>query len=454
MKLFSKFFLIASVLFTNLHIFAAAPHNKVYISNENGNSISMYDTTTGDVKQVDIGGKSKELALTPDGLKLYILKEKSVYVLNTETLQKIADINLSKNNSFFSEPKFIAINGTSAYVTATSITKLSMNAVAAKLCVINTQTQEFEELTYSPLREPGQKIIAKGVAITFDGNHVYAVYNVLPNNTPNAGNFAVQFEIPSNKRLSTFQIHTNSLTTIPHHSKIYGSHEFDPHLMIINTINNFVSTSNIQRSAHRFAAQLSINIPIAYATARRPHPELGKGNIILINTNNNTFIKYFTVPGEAWGIALNNDGTKLYVTNYEENKNEVFILNVNATGDITGINGNIKTAGRPWGIVVGPESSEKKIVLPPSNLKGEVIKNRFLTQTDIVNHLTWKASPDQNVVIYNIYRNDRLIGNVSSNSRLEFVDHNRKERKLYTYAVEAVDSDELASNPVIYTIED
>lgn len=104
-----------------------------------------------------------------------------------------------------------------------------------------------------------------------------------------------------------------------------------------------------------------------------------------------------------------------------------------------------------------PEPPQPGEVFPPTHLKGSQKKNRFLSQTDCINVLKWKAPTQGNPPIgYKIYRLPQLkkaIGNVSAFFPLEFKDHNRKKAKTYTYLIIAVDEFGNVSPPASITIK-
>lgn len=87
------------------------------------------------------------------------------------------------------------------------------------------------------------------------------------------------------------------------------------------------------------------------------------------------------------------------------------------------------------------------IPLPPKRIFGRVLKNQFATQTDIIHAISWKASPSPCVTRYLIFRNGKLIAYVSSSSKLQFLDHNRR-KKSDIYAIKAENSFGLVSDPV------
>jgi hypothetical protein len=82
----------------------------------------------------------------------------------------------------------------------------------------------------------------------------------------------------------------------------------------------------------------------------------------------------------------------------------------------------------------------------PTNLTGTQVKNKFISQTDLVNQLTWTASSSESVSSYTIKRDGVKIANVSSTA---YQDHNRKKGESYTYLVTAVNTSGLESPPAI-----
>lgn len=71
---------------------------------------------------------------------------------------------------------------------------------------------------------------------------------------------------------------------------------------------------------------------------------------------------------------------------------------------------------------------------PPRHLRGKVVKNEFLTQTEYAHVITWRASSDPDVIGYQLSRNGIVIATVDATGPFRVVDHNRpkNQRDVYT----------------------
>lgn len=73
---------------------------------------------------------------------------------------------------------------------------------------------------------------------------------------------------------------------------------------------------------------------------------------------------------------------------------------------------------------------------PPSNFNGKVVKNQFLTQTEIANVLRWSPPADSSeIVSYQISRNGVVIAVVPASDPNVYYDHNRKKNMVYIYSI-------------------
>ncbi|MBY0109490.1 MAG: hypothetical protein K2X90_00015 [Candidatus Babeliaceae bacterium] len=95
-------------------------------------------------------------------------------------------------------------------------------------------------------------------------------------------------------------------------------------------------------------------------------------------------------------------------------------------------------------------------LLPPNSLQGCKTQNRFLTQSDLINKLTWQAPASGAApAAYKIYRNVELtdlVATVSASAPLQYFDHNRQPNIVYSYYVVCVDGSGSVSAPASVTV--
>lgn len=99
-------------------------------------------------------------------------------------------------------------------------------------------------------------------------------------------------------------------------------------------------------------------------------------------------------------------------------------------------------------------SDTAESIMPPINLKGCQLRNRFATQTEYFDILSWSAPlTGAAPAFYRIYRENltALIGVVPGHAPLKFEDHNLR-KQTYTYYITSVDSNGNESLPAIMTV--
>lgn len=104
-----------------------------------------------------------------------------------------------------------------------------------------------------------------------------------------------------------------------------------------------------------------------------------------------------------------------------------------------------------------PTPDPSSSLLPPTHLQGKQRVNRFITQSDIFNVVTWKAPTKGSApVSYKIYKDrhlSKLIGTVSAKGELKFEDHRLKRGRAYTYYIVSVDSAGKISSAASITVK-
>jgi hypothetical protein len=90
---------------------------------------------------------------------------------------------------------------------------------------------------------------------------------------------------------------------------------------------------------------------------------------------------------------------------------------------------------------------------PPSGLTGKVINNRFATQTDRINQLSWLASTTSTVTNYQLSRNGVVIATLKAGfPEYIYDDHNRRKGVPDTYSLIAIDKSGRASTAITLTL--
>lgn len=134
----------------------------------------------------------------------------------------------------------------------------------------------------------------------------------------------------------------------------------------------------------------------------------------------------------AFGVGFSSIGTA-YIVGLDDSNQAAYwtipLLSNSATYHLLDSGG----IGIAFGIAIDFELAPN----PPQNLSGKYVKNRFGWTYEYCALLNWSPSDSPDVVAYNIYRNDVLIGSVEA-TKTQFAAHDQK-KSLATYAVTAVD---------------
>ncbi len=86
---------------------------------------------------------------------------------------------------------------------------------------------------------------------------------------------------------------------------------------------------------------------------------------------------------------------------------------------------------------------------PPSSFTGNVLKDRFLTQTDIIHKLVWTPPADSSsVVSYQITRNGAIIALVPASGPFSYYDHDRSAKRIDNYTIVTMNADGSRSTPL------
>lgn len=158
----------------------------------------------------------------------------------------------------------------------------------------------------------------------------------------------------------------------------------------------------------------------------------GSGTISVIDTDGDEVI--FTIPtgGNPVFPIFTEDSSKAYVGNVGTSAIDIIDLSTHS------VTSTVTVGSEPLRLLLVP------IAPSPIDLQGKQIENRFLTQSDLINIISWEPDPNHSsAVSYKIYRNAALTdvaGTVAANGPLQFKDHNKQAKQPYTYYVVSEDA--------------
>lgn len=428
------------------------------------------------VATIDVGVTPAGLAITPNNTFAYVANNNNYGIAGQDS---VSVLDLTTNTLYttitdasFNEPYTVTINktGTKAYVTNSNSTTVTIIDIPTNTVVgtiggfdgpsglvitpdgttayVNnyggpggvgsgngTTVRVVNLLTNTIVGAPivvGQAPAA--LAISPDGAYVYSINYV--NGNPGTGTMSV-IRTSDNSVIATVSGFSGpfGIALSPDGTYAYvtnfGSNNFAPFgtsvsvvnlktYAIVDTVNVGIQPSGVALTPDGRYGLVS-NYNTLYAGAGFTNLTAGQGTINIIDTATNTVIPPVIAVGQSPdAIAVSSDGQFAYVTNYTSNTVSVIALQ---TFTITA--------------------------------KGCKLANRFLTQTELVNMISWSASGTSLPVSYSIYRDAQLTdlaGTVLANEPLVFIDHNRVPQISFTYYIVGTNQVGTSSNPVAVTI--
>ncbi|MFA6066739.1 MAG: YncE family protein [Candidatus Babeliaceae bacterium] len=428
------------------------------------------------IATINVGVTPAGLAITPDNRFAYVANNNNYSLAGGDT---VSVLNLTNNtlaqtisDASFNEPYTVTINaaGTKAYVTNSNSTTITIIDIAS-----NTVTG-----TIGGFDGPS------GMVITPGGTFAY-VNNYGGPGGVGSGNGTTVRVVNLNTNLIvgapiTVGQAPAALAITPDGSFVYVINYVDGNtgtgtISIIRTSDNTV-VGTITGFSGPFAIAITPDGTRAYVT------NFGSNNFAPIGTtvsvvdlNSNTIIATINLAIQPSGIAITPDGRLAYATNYntlyagpgftnltagqgtvniiDTATNTVIppIIAVDQSPDAVAISSNGEYA-----YVSNYTSNTVSVIALQSfqiSAQGCRIQNRYLTQIDLVNKLTWTVSGASLPVNYLIYRDAELTdlaGTVLATESFVFLDHNRQPNITYTYYIVGINGVGIASDPVAVTV--
>jgi YVTN family beta-propeller protein len=415
---------------------AVTPNNLfAYVANNNNygipgqDSVSVLDLTTN-LPDLIISSTTfnqpYQVTINAAGTKAYVVNSNST----TVTIIDIATNTVSGVINGFDGPSGFAItpDGTTAYVNNYGGPEGVGSGNGDTVNVVNLSTNTITGAPIVVGQAPAELDIAP------NGDFVYVVNYV--NGTPNNGT------------MSVIQTSNNTVVaTIPGFS---GPFDID-----ITPDGNFAYVTNFgSNNFFPFGTTVSV-----------------------VDLTSNTIIATITLGIQPAGVAIAPDGAYAYVTNYNTLYSTTFFtslvpgqgtVNIIDTASNTVIPPTIVVDQSPANIEISPNGEYAYVSNFTSNTvnvialqsfqivaQGCTMQNRYLTQIDQVNKITWTVSGTSLPVDYAIYRDAELTdlaGTVLASEPFIFLDHNRDPNLTYTYYIVGTNRVGTTSAPVAVTI--
>lgn len=296
----------------------AAPTNRVFVSNERGDSISVIDGETLEIETtIEVGKRPRGLALSHDGLKLYVAvsEEDKIKVIETETLKIIKEFEAG------SDPETFAVHPNGyLYVS---------NEDDAKATVFDPET--------------GKKIIEipvglepEGVTISKNGKYVIV--------TSESSNMLHVIKTPENKIEKNILVGSRPRATVFNKAAdtIYATAEISGEVFKIDVKSGEILKARTIGDDHPKPKDVILSKDESHLYIAG-----GRANVVvLLNANTLEIVKRIPVGKRVWGLAISKDGKQVFSTNGVSNTVSVIDTEKNE------VIKNITVGKMPWGVVI------------------------------------------------------------------------------------------------------
>jgi YVTN family beta-propeller protein len=335
-------FLLSWRIFAILPLAApvCAQAGRAYVSNEDGQSVTVLDTATGDVvTTVNVGKRPRGLKLSPDGKRLYVavsglpkcppsvpdeecaklkhdLAADGIAIIDTTTLKLASVLKAGSDPEQFD----VSRDGHRLFIS---------NEDSATLSVLDVATGALVATVPVGAEPEGVRVTPDGRSILVTSESANAISVV------DAGSLKLLKSIAVGKRPRDVAISPDSRTA-------YISGEADASLYTTTLADGAPATRLMQfRSEDR---PMGV---VLDAHRKRLYVSTGRGGTVaVVDLQGPKLLEEVPVGARPWGIALAHDGRTLYTAN--GSSNDVTVID---TGTLKVLR-KIKVGSSPWGIVL------------------------------------------------------------------------------------------------------
>ena len=298
--------------------FATYAKDRIFVTNEKSNNISVIDAETLNVEHtIDVGDRPRGIGLSPDSSELYIAisEENKIVVLDPNSLKILRDFEAGSDPETFG----VHPNG-NIYISNEDDAKASV----------------FDPKTGKQLAEIKVGLEPEGVAVSPDGKRVIV--------TSESTNMLHVIKAPENVIESNILIGSRPRAAVFTKSGdiAYATAEISGEVVKVD-----MNKAKILKTASLGDAKAKPKDVILAKDEKTIYVAGGRANkIIVMDADTLEIIKGIPVGKRVWGLAMSGDGQRVFTTN-----------GVSGTVSVidTGKNEVIKTieVGKfPWGVVV------------------------------------------------------------------------------------------------------
>jgi YVTN family beta-propeller protein len=317
-----------------------AQAGRAYVTNEDGESVSVLDTDRAEVvATVNVGKRPRGMKLSRDGKELFVavsglpkcppsvpdeecaklkrdLTADGIAVIDTATL-KLARLLKSGSDP---EQFDLSLDGKRLFVA---------NEDTGTLTVVNSASGTVEASVPVGKEPEGVRVTPDGrwVVVTSEsGNAIYVI---------DAHSLKIVKSVPVGKR-------PRDVAFAPDGKTVYVSGEFDASLYATT-----IPDSDSARKLLQFRAEARPMGVILDAPRKRLFVSTGRGGTVaVVSLDGPKLVKEIQVGARPWGIALSNDGTRLFTAN--GSSNDVTIVDTTTLQVLT----KVAVGKSPWGVIL------------------------------------------------------------------------------------------------------
>lgn len=332
-----------------LGVLAASAHAaRIYVSNEDGQSVSVLDAAKAEViATIEVGKRPRGMKLSRDGSRLYVavsglakcpptvpdeecaklerdLKADGIAVVDTSSHKLLRVLHAGSDPEQFA----VSPDGKRLFVANEDVALLSVVAIESGVV----------EQRIPVGREP------EGVGVSPDGRWVL-VTNESDSTISiiDAGTLKVVRSVRVGQR-------PRDVAFTPDSRMAYVSGEMDASLYLISVPQGepVQRVLQLRKEARPMAVVLDVDRNRLYLSTGRG------GSVAVIDPTSKKLLAEITVGTRPWGMALSKDGRWLYTANGPSN--DVSVVDTSTLREER----RIRVGRSPWGVVLGPAPPAKK----------------------------------------------------------------------------------------------